>query len=166
VRFPPLKPAAVEKVLIDYYRTDGKVAREAADLSQGSIKRARELATSYDDKEKQLAHDLVEHVLDQPESKVIGMAIACARSSSRDSAALLLHELSLAYRDIMCVERGLFINRDKPTFIEAQIPRWKRSQLPPILEKISSARQGILHRNLNIEATFVDLFLAIKRAGC
>jgi len=166
IRFAPLKPLVVERVLTFYYGVDAKMAGRAAGLAQGNIKRAKELSFSYDDKEKQAAYDLLAQVRDDPESRVIERAIAYGRGASRDSAALVLHELSLAYRDMMCAEETLFINRDQAAFLTQQIPLWDRKKLPWILGRISSARDGILQRNLNIEATFVDLFLAIKRSGC
>ncbi len=166
IRFAPLKSPAVKNVLITYYGIEAKAAAKAADLAHGSIKRAKELSASYDDKERQAAFELLANVLDEPESRVIDRAVACARGASRDGAALVLHELSMAYRDIMCGEEALFINRDHKAFLAQQTPRWDRKKLPWILGEISRSREGILHRNLNIEATFVDLFLAIKRAGC
>ncbi|MFH1756025.1 MAG: hypothetical protein ABIA59_10010, partial [Candidatus Latescibacterota bacterium] len=166
VRFSPLKAKTVETVLMKYYRVDAAAARRAADLAQGSIKRAKEMLVADADEEKATAYDFLAHVLNDPESRVIDKAVECARGASRDGAARLLHELSLAYRDIMCGDETLFINREQKTFLNRQIPQWERATLPGILGRISRAREEILYRNLNIEATLVDLFLAIKRSGC
>ncbi|NIM19306.1 MAG: hypothetical protein GTO51_02895 [Candidatus Latescibacteria bacterium] len=166
VRFSPLKASIVENLLISYYNVDQQTARKAAGLSQGSIKRARELSDAEDEEERQSAYELIARILDEPESRVIERAVEYARGASRDSAALLLHELSLAFRDIMCGDEALFVNRDQAAFLSKQALRWDREKLPWILGRVSRAREGILVRNLNIEATFVDLFLAIKRSGC
>lgn len=166
VRFSPLKTKTVEKILTAYYGVDAASARKAANLSQGGIKRAREMLASDTDEEKELAYDFLAHVLSDAESRVVTRAVECARGASRDGAARMLQELSLAYRDIMCGDEELFINRDQKAFLSKQIPRWRRETLPGIIGRISRAREEILFRNLNIEATLVDLFLAIKRSGC
>jgi DNA polymerase-3 subunit delta' len=166
VRFAPLKTKTVERILTDYYGIDEASARKAANLSQGSIKRAGEMLTADADEDKDPAYDFLAHVLDETESRVIGRAVECARGASRDGAARMLHELSLAYRDVMCGDEALFINRDQKAFLKKQIPRWRRENLPWIIGRISRAREEILFRNLNIEATLVDLFLAIKRSEC
>jgi DNA polymerase-3 subunit delta' len=166
VRFSPLKTNTVEKLLTDYYEVDAATARKAANLSQGSIKRALEMLAEDADEEKELAYDFLAHVLRDSESHVVERAVECARGASRDGAARMLHELSLAYRDMMCGDEDLFINRDQKAFLEKQIPLYQREKLPGILGRISRARGEILYRNLNIEATLVDLFLAIKRSGC
>ena len=166
VRFTALKPAAVERVLTSYYDVDAEAAKKAAGLAMGSVKRAVELLAVYDDEERLAAFDLLANIQNEADSSLIGRAAACARGGGRDGAARLLHELSLAYRDIMCGEEELFINRDQTSFLSRQIPLWDRAKIPTILDRIARAREGILQRNLNIEATFVDLFLAIKRSGC
>jgi DNA polymerase-3 subunit delta' len=166
VRFSPLKLKTVEEILKVYYGVDAPSARRVANLSQGSIKRAKEMLTSDSDEEKELAYDFLAHVLSDPESHLIERAVECARGASRDGAARMLHELSLAYRDVMSGDEELFINRDQKAFLKKQIPLWRRETLPGILGRISRAREEILFRNLNIEATLVDLFLAIKRSGC
>jgi len=166
VRFPPLKAKAVERILTTYYGIDESSARKAANLSQGGIKRARELLASDADKEKEAAYDFLAHVLDDAESRVVARALECARGASRDGAARMLHELGLAYRDVMSGDEELFINQDRKALLKKQVPRWRRENLPRIIGRVSRAREEILRRNLNIEATLVDLFLAIKRAGC
>jgi DNA polymerase-3 subunit delta' len=166
VRFAPLKTKTVERVLTAYYGIDEASARKAANLSQGSIRRARELLAADTDEDKELAYEFLASVLEEAESGVIARAAECARGASRDGAARMLHELSLAYRDIMCGDEKLFINRDQKAFFKKQIPLWRREKLPWIIGRISRAREEILFRNLNIEATLVDLFLAIKRFGC
>jgi DNA polymerase-3 subunit delta' len=166
VRFAPLKTKTVEMILTAYYGTDEASARKAANLSQGGIKRAREMLSSDTDEDKELAYDFLAHVLSDTESRVITRAVEFARGASRDGAARMLHELTLAYRDLMCGEEELFINRDQKAFLQKQIPLWRRENLPGIIDRISRAREEILFRNLNIEATLVDLFLAVKRSGC
>jgi hypothetical protein len=156
----------VKSLLTTYYGIETGAAGKVADLAHGSIKRAIELSASYDDKERRAAYELLEHVLDESESRVIERATVCARGAGRDGAARILHELGMAYRDIMCGEETLFVNRDYQAFLAQQTLRWDRKKLPWILERISRAHVGILQRNLNIEATLVDLFLAIKRSGC
>ena len=166
VRFTALKPAAIEQVLTTYYDVDLEAARKAAGLAMGSVRRAVELLSAGDDEERLAAYDLLANIQDEDDSSIIGRAGACARAGGRDGAARLLHELGLAFRDIMCGEEELFINRDQTLFLGRQIPRWNRAKIPSILDRIARAREEILQRNLNIEATFVDLFLAIKRFGC
>jgi DNA polymerase-3 subunit delta' len=166
VRFTALKPAAVERVLTSYYEVDAAAAKKAAGLAMGSVRRAVELLAAGDDEERLAAYDLLANIGDEPESSLIGRAAACARAGGRDGAARLLHELGLALRDVMCGDEELFINRDQISFLIQQVPRWNRAGIPPILDRIARAREEILQRNLNIEATFVDLFLAIKRARC
>jgi DNA polymerase-3 subunit delta' len=166
VRFTALKPAALERVLTSYYDVDAEAAKKAAGLAMGSVKRAVELLAESDDEERLAAYDILANIQTEAGSSLIGRAAVCARLGGRDGAARLLHELSLAFRDIMCGEEALFINRDRISFLREQVSRWDRAQIPSILDRIALAREGVLQRNLNIEATFVDLFLAIKRFGC
>ena len=44
-----------------------------------------------------------------------------------------------------------------------QLP--SKCALPRIIDRIIDTRDGVLRRNLNIEAALVDLFLDIHRAG-
>ncbi len=166
VRFSPLKTAVVEKVLMDHYGIEAKAARRSATLARGSIKRAREIVASYSDAEREAAYDFIAHVIEEPESRIVARALGMSRGASRDGAALFLHELSLAFRDIMSGDKTLYVNQDQAGFVSSQASRWDRRTLPWILDRISGTRRGILHRNLNIDAALVDLFLAIKRAGC
>jgi DNA polymerase III delta' subunit len=166
VRFNALKPAAIEQVLNAYYEVESGAAKKAAGLAMGSIKRAVELLGAQDDEERLAAYEVLAHIQDEPDSALITRASSCARIGGRDGTARLLHELSLAFRDIMSGQEELFINRDKVSFLQEQMGRWDRTAIPSILDRIARAREGVLQRNLNIEATFVDLFLAIKRSGC
>lgn len=163
VRFSPLKSAAIEKVLVDYYGVEAEPARRAAALAQGNIRRAISLVEARDDSEHEAAAAFVAGLLDQPESWVIGQAAAVSRGSNREAVARYLHEMSLIFRDIMVADEKLYFNRDKAKMLSAQAARWDRKNLPWVIERISRARHEILNRNLNIDAALVALFLDIRR---
>ena len=165
VRFSPLADGVVERILVDHYGVSREAASVAASLSRGDIRRSRELAADFDDEGRQWVFSLLANVPTAPESWVVERAITIARSTNRDSAARFLDDLAVAYRDVMTGDPALFVNRDKADILEAQTPRWNRKNLPRILDRIIGARDGILRRNLNIEAALVDLFLDIKHLG-
>jgi DNA polymerase-3 subunit delta' len=165
VRFSPLEEGVVERILIEHYGVSRDAAGVAAALSRGDILRARELAADFDDEGRQWVFGLIAKVPAAPESWVVGQAVTIARRTNRDSAARFLDDLAVAYRDVMTGDPALFVNRDKAKIVEAQVPRWNRKNLPRILDRIVGARDGVLRRNLNIEAALVDLFLDIKRLG-
>ena len=100
-----------------------------------------------------------------PESWAIEQALLVSRSTNRDSAARFLDDLAAAYRDVMTGDEALFINRDQTETLKTQVAGWDPRNLPGILDKIVVTRDGILRRNLNIEAALVDLFLDIKNSG-
>jgi DNA polymerase-3 subunit delta' len=163
VRFSPLKAAVVESLLMNYYDIAAGVASKAADLAQGSINRAIELAREHDDEERAQAYNVFSKLHDASESWVIDAAMTVARRASRDNVARFLHELAVAYRDVMAEHPDLYINRDQTKVLTAQTGRWPRENLPDIINRIIDARNGILRRNLNTEAALVDLFLGIRR---
>lgn len=165
VRFTPLKTGVVESVLGEYYGADRDAARRAATLAQGNVRRARELLESYDDSDQKAAAQLVAGFHEAPDSWLIGQATVIGRGSNRDGVARFLHELSLLFRDIMSGDSALYVNGELEKEIDKEAKRWDRNRLPAIIDSISRARSEILHRNLNIDATLVDLFLNIKRSG-
>jgi DNA polymerase-3 subunit delta' len=164
LRFPLLKASVVEKLLRTYYGVEEAAARQAAALSRGSIKDARALASSYDDTGKKEALDLVRKLQEAPEAWLIGKALGMSRGANRDKVALFLHELELYFRDIMAAEESLYFNVDSITEINALRQGWRRKNLPMVLDKISDARDKIIRRNMNVDATLAHLFLDIKRS--
>jgi DNA polymerase-3 subunit delta' len=163
VRFSPLSDKVVEKILTEHYGVSRDAAGVAASLSRGDIRRAKELAADFDDEGRQWVFGLISDIPEAPDSWVVERAVTIARHTNRDSAARFLDDLAVAFRDVMAGDPSLFVNRDKTKALEAQIPRWERKNLPRILDRIVGAREGVLRRNLNIEAALVDLFLDIKR---
>jgi DNA polymerase-3 subunit delta' len=164
VRFSPLKTGVVEAVLMNYYDVAASVASKAADMAQGSVNRAIELAREHDDEERAKAYEVFSKLHDATDSWVIDAAMTVARRASRDSVARFLHELAFAYRDVMAGHPDLYINRDQTRVLTEQTGKWERASLPGIVDRIIDARNGILRRNLNMEAALVDLFLGIRRA--
>lgn len=163
VRFTPLKTAAMERILEQYYGIETKAAQRAAALAQGDIRRARSVAEARDDEDHEAAAAFVERVAGAPESWVIGRALAVGRGSKREAVARYLHELSLIFRDMMTGDESLLINREKADMLAAQAVNWDKKKLPGVIERIARARHEILIRNLNVDAALVDLFLDIKR---
>jgi hypothetical protein len=121
------------------------------------------LAREHDDEERAQAYNVFSKLHDASESWVIDAAMTVARRASRDNVARFLHELAVAYRDVMAEHPDLYINRDQTKVLTAQTGRWPRENLPDIINRIIDARNGILRRNLNTEAALVDLFLGIRR---
>lgn len=163
VRFTPLKTAALERILTDYYGVDEEPARRSATLAQGNVQRARNLIASFDDAESEEAAAFVAGIAEAPESWVIGQAMAVGRGSNRDGVARYLHELALIFRDVMAGEETLFINSEKAEMLTTLTTQWDRKKLPKVIDRIARARYEILFRNLNVEAALVDLFLDIRR---
>jgi hypothetical protein len=153
----------VEKILTEHYGVTRDAAGVAASLSRGDIRRAKELAADFDDEGRQWVFGLISDMPEAPDSWVVERAVAIARHTNRESAARFLDDLAVAFRDVMAGDPSLFVNRDKTKVLQAQIPRWNRKNLPRILDRIVGARDGVLRRNLNIEAAMVDLFLDIQR---
>lgn len=166
VRFSPLKPAVIEKLLTDYYGVAKDTARKAASLAQGSVLRAREIASNHDDEDRQSAYDILQRVKDAPESWVIGQALSVTRGGNRDGVARFLHEMATAFRDAMVEDPDIFINQDQKKLLQAQAKKWDRTELPAIVDRILETRDGILRRNLTMDAALVQLFLDIKHARC
>jgi len=162
VRFSQLKDEVVRALLVDYYGFSGKGADVAASHSRGNIRRAREIAADYDDEGRQRVFELIANIGSAPESWVIEKALSIARSTNRDSAARFLDDLAVAYRDVMAGDETLFINRDKAEILKAEASRSNRKNLPRVVDRIIGTRDGILRRNLNIDAALVDLLLDIK----
>jgi len=165
LRFSPLAEGVVESLLRDYYGIPAAKARKAAGVSQGSITRAKDIAAGEDDGERGAAYALLEDIRTAPESWVIAQGLKLSRRGNRDSTARFLHELALAYRDVMAADPALFINRDQAAVLSAQAERWPVEALPHIVDRIIDTRDGVLRRNLNIEAALVDLFLDIRRSA-
>jgi len=166
LRFSPLRSSLVEGLLVDYYSTPVTAARVAAPMSQGSIRRAREIVAEQDDVGRKHAYEIVAGLVDAPQSWVIKNALMVSRYGSRDSVARFLHELASAYRDIMTGEESLFINQDQARMLAAQTGNWDPRRVPAVLDRIIETHDEILRRNLNMEAALVDLFLDIKHLRC
>jgi DNA polymerase-3 subunit delta' len=162
VRFFQLKDEVIRRILVEYYGVSGEKAAAAAPLSRGDIRRAREIAADFDDEARQRVFDLVANIASSTESWVIERAFAIARGTNRDGAARFLDDLAVAYRDVMAGDETLFVNRDKKEILKAQASRSNRKNLPRVLDRIIGTRDGILRRNLNIDAALVDLLLDIK----
>jgi DNA polymerase-3 subunit delta' len=162
VRFTPLKADAVAMVLTDYYGIDSQTASRAAKLSQGNILRARALAESFDDTDRQAATAFVVGLCGAPESWVIGQALQIGRGSNRDSVARYLHELSIVFRDVMAGDEDLYVNAENAAAINKLAAAWDRKRLPGVIDRIARARHEVLVRNLNIDATLTDLFRDLR----
>lgn len=165
VRFASLKPAVIETVLTGYYGVPAAAARQAAVLARGSVIQARQLAAEHDDSAHQAAAELAQAMKRTSESRLIKHALDMARGGGRDRIALFLHELELIFRDIMAADEALYFNAADKVAITTLAAEWDRKRIPGILDAIHGARDDILRRNLNIDATLAHLFLAIKRAG-
>lgn len=166
VRFPPLGPPLVESLLTQYYGAPPADARRAAELSRGSIRRAREVVAESDEEERESAHEILSKLRDAPKSWVIQSALTVTRGRSRNYVARFLHEFALAYRDVMAGDESMFVNPDRSKTLTAQAAKWDRKRLPLVLDRIIETHDEILRRNLNMDAALVDLFLDIKRLGC
>ncbi len=162
VRFSQLGDDVVRKLLVEYYGFSEEAAGVAASHARGDIRRAREIAAEYDDEGRQGVFDLIANIGEAPESWVVERALSISRSTNRDSAARFLDDLAVAYRDVMAGDEALFINRDKARILKAEASGSNRKNLPRIVDRIIGTRDGILRRNLNIDAALVDLFLDIK----
>ena len=162
VRFTPLKADAVERILTGYYGIDTQTANRAAKLSQGNILRARSLAESFDDTERQAAAAFVVGLCGAPESWVIGQALQVGRGSNRDAVARYLHELSIVFRDVMAGDESLYVNAENADVINKLAAAWDRKRLPGVIDRIARARKEVLVRNLNIDATLTDLFRDLR----
>ncbi len=165
VRFGPLEESVVARILTEYYGFAAAAAATAASLSRGDIRRAKEIAGEYDDSERKIVYDILFRIKDAPDSWAVESALGVSRTTNRDGAARFLDELATAYRDIMTGDESLFINRDQAGLLKAQSELWDKRALPRVLDKIIGTRNGILQRNLNIDAALVDLFLDIKHLG-
>jgi DNA polymerase-3 subunit delta' len=165
VRFHPLKAGAVERLLVDYYGVEEKTARRIAKLSHGNIQRARALVDSSDDDSRQSVLQFITHLPDSSESWVIGQALEAGRGANRDAVARYLHELSVAFRDVMAGTESLLVNRDESAALLRLGSRWERGRLPRVIDRISRARYEILVRNMNIDAALTSLFLDLHRAA-
>jgi DNA polymerase-3 subunit delta' len=165
VRFAPLEDRIVRRILIEYYGVSQESADAAASLSRGDIRRAHQLSSEADGEARQRAFGTLVNIAGRQESWIVEQAIMIARTTNRDSAARFLDDLAVAYRDVMTGDETLFINRDRRKALAEQVPRWDRKNIPRILDRIIEARDGILKRNLNIDAALVDLLLDIKHIG-
>jgi DNA polymerase-3 subunit delta' len=165
VRFTPLKTDAVERVLTGYYGVDAQTARRAAKLSQGNLRRARSLVESSDDAERQTAAAFVTALPGATESWVIGQALVVAKGGNRDGVARYLHELSVVFRDVMVGDPALYINSESADELGKMAGECSRERLPAMIDRIARARHEILIRNMNIDATLVDLFLNLHRGA-
>lgn len=164
LRFSPLKKGVVERILRDYYGLDPQVSSRAADLSQGSIKRAKEFAASIDDTARGNVVEFAGRILDAPESWLVERALDLSRGGNRDEVALFLQELALYFRDIMCGDEALCFNVESRESLRDQQDRWPRKSLPKIVEKIIASRDAILRRNANIDSALAHLFLDIRQS--
>ena len=166
VRFSPLTTQTVEAVLTDYYGAAPALARKAADLAQGSIRRGRELIDEQDEEGRAQALDILTGLPSANEAWVVQNALGLTRGKSRDNVARFLHEFATVYRDIMVSDEALFINRDQSKMLTKQAGKWDRRKLPEVLDRILTTRDEVLRRNLNMDAALVDLFLDIRQLGC
>ena len=165
LRFAPLEEEVVETILLDYYGIASAKARKVASMSQGSIIRAKDVASDEDSGERGMAYALLEDIRTAPNSWVVTQVLTVSRKGNRDAIARFLHEFAGAYRDIMAGDPDLFINKDQSQLLSVQAKQWRPEALPRIIDRIIDTRDGVLRRNLNIEAALVDLFLDIHRAG-
>jgi DNA polymerase-3 subunit delta' len=165
LRFGPLKAAVIERMLTGYYGVPAPAARKAAALARGSIIQAQQLAADYDGGARQAATELARSLKKTSESRLIKSAMDISRGASRDGMALFLHELELVFRDVMASDESLYFNAADADAIASLAAAWDRKHIPGILDAINGARDDILRRNMNIDATLAHLFLAIKRAG-
>lgn len=166
VRFGPLKPDVIEKVLTEHYGVKEAASRKAASLARGSMRRALEIAAQHDDDEREAAYDVLDRIPTAPRSWLVHHALTLSRSGNRDGLARFLHELAVACRDVMAGDEALHINKDRSSFFDAQRDKWNSRRLPQVIGRILETRDGILRRNLNTDAALVDLFLEIRRIGC
>jgi len=165
VRFGPLKPSVIERILIEFYGIDVTEAQRAAGLSQGSVQRAREIAAGEGGDRHEL-FEIIDRIQRAPDSWVMKRALSINQKGNRDATAHLLHELAVAYRDVMTGDDMLFINSDQRPLLSKQVAAWDRDRLPAIVNRILDTRDGIVRRNWNIDAALVDLFLDIKHSRC
>lgn len=167
VRFGPLKPSVVERILVESYDKNPKTARKAAEFSQGNVPRALQIAGAADDDAKR--HDvfeIIDRIQRAPDSWVIKKALSVNKGGNRDTAAHFLHEFAVACRDVMTGDEKLFINSDQRSFLAKQVATWDRRRLPAVVNRILDTRDGVVRRNWNIDAALVDLFLDIKHSRC
>ncbi len=165
LRFNPLKPGVIEKILMEYYGLDTREACRTAARSRGSIKYARDKALDSDDRGREAARLMAAALVDAPEAWLISRAMDLSRGSNRDQTALLLQEMELLFRDAMAGEEDLIFNKDKLNEIMVLKNKWPLKELPGIVAMIDRARSQILHSNMNIDSTLAHLFLAIRRLG-
>ena len=163
LRFSPLGDDVIASILTDYYGVPPKTAAKAAELSRGNIQRAKDIVDETGDDERDIVYGLIEDMRKAPPSWAINQALKVARKGNRDAIARFLHEFATAYRDVMAVEPDLFINKDHAKVLGAQAKQWPAASVPRIVDRIIETRDGVLRRNLNIEAALVDLFLEIRR---
>ena len=166
VRFPPLGEEMVEALLTEYYGAPRAAAQKVAELSQGNILRGRELLDEQDDEARERAYEVLAKLSKASESWIIQNALSLTRGRSRDNVARFLHEFASAYRDVMAGDPALFINRDRAKTLTTQVGKWDQKKLPVVLDRIIATRDGIVRRNLNMDAALVSLFLDIKQLGC
>lgn len=166
LRFPPLKTQVIQKILCVYYGIEKELARRAAALSRGSIRQAKEIAASSDDRKRLSAAELAEVILDAPKAWLVVQAQSAAQGSKREEVAVFLHELEIYFRDVMAGAEQLYFNADSRNRIKVLQKRWRRENLPPVIDMIASARDKVLRRNMNISAVLAHLFLDIQRTGC
>ncbi len=166
VRFAPLRSEMIESLLTEYYDAPRAAAQKVAELSQGNILRARELLDGQDDEAREQAYEVLAKLNEASESWIIQNALLLTRGRSRDNVARFLHEFASAYRDVMAGDQALFINRDRARTLSEQVGKWDQKKLPAVLDRIIATRDGIVRRNLNMDAALVSLFLDIKQLGC
>jgi DNA polymerase-3 subunit delta' len=164
IRFSPLKPAVIERILTGYYGMDARTARRASVLGQGSITRARDAAESFDDSERSQAMAVVAGLALEHDAWAITQALQVGKGSNREGVAHFLDEVSLAFRDVMAGDPALFVNHELSKEIQSIAQHYPRKALPAIIDKIAHARAQILLGNMNIDATLTDLFLKIHRS--
>jgi hypothetical protein len=156
----------IESLLTEYYGAPRAAAQKVAGFSQGNIRRARELLDEHDDETREQAYEVLTKLNEASESWIIQNAMALTRGRSRDNVARFLHEFAAAYRDVMAGDETLFVNRDRARTLSAQVDKWDQKKLPVVLDRIIATRDGIVRRNLNMDAALVSLFLDIKQLGC
>jgi len=163
LRFSPLKPAVIERILVDYYGVDEKRSRRAATLGRGNIRYALDVATAGGGEAREKAAEIAENVLDAPDSWLLARATELARGSKRDEVALFLKELEMYFRDVMVGDEKLYLNADRKPRITELHSKWTPAKLPRVIELVGKSRDDVLRRNLNIDGALANLFLAIKR---
>lgn len=165
LRFSPLSPEVIKKILTDHYGLDASTASRAARLARGSVKKALDIASSCDDSLASEALEIITGLPGAADHWLIARARKLAQGGNRDRIALFLHELSLYFRDMMCADPTLYHDPEKSDHVVEMANSWQIGRIPGIIDRITTTRQNILMRNANMEASLAHLLLDIRHGG-